>query len=484
MASQSFNARGGISVGLTGTSVISETGFGTFPVGISASGGITFNRDITINGVFAGIGNTGTENTRFGKNSIISPLISATDNTAVGAEALRQVTSGKYNNAFGSRALYNVTTGQDNQGIGYFSLFSAISSQNNVGVGSYTLYSSTANDNTAIGSGAVNNITTSTGVVAIGRNAGALKADGTGLTSGGTDSVYIGNAARAFSNSDNRSIVIGAGAVGLGANTAVIGATTQTSATIYGTLNAPGGISASGGATFAGTISLNGQTFTNVVSSVNGLTGIIGTLIAPIAVTGGNYTVFTFPNGVTATGSKRPYYQSPYYGGRATSTAAMVANRTYFMLHNTPRGVSLTTLRLSTASTGTTGNVYFSVWSVNTSSGVPDQRLYASASIAIPGSFNFASVTNSNGLVRVPAGSFYIAASFSSTPTLYVHSSDRNIHVFGSQDYTSGYNFYLPAMDTNGFTAPSSITQSGTTFGFIDYYPTQLTIPILEWQGT
>jgi hypothetical protein len=35
MASQSFNARGGISVGLTGTSVISETGFGTFPVGIT-----------------------------------------------------------------------------------------------------------------------------------------------------------------------------------------------------------------------------------------------------------------------------------------------------------------------------------------------------------------------------------------------------------------------------------------------------------------
>lgn len=220
------------------------------------------------------------------------------------------------------------------------------------------------------------------------------------------------------------------------------------------------------------------------VTSVNGLTGAIGTLIAPIAVTGGNYTVFTFPNGVTTTGSKRPYYQSPYYGGRATSTAAMVANRTYFMLHNTPRGVSLTTLRLSTASTSMTGNVHFSVWSVNTSSGVPDQRLYVSASIAIPGSFNFATVTNSNGLVGVSAGLFYIAASFSSTPTLYVHSSDRNIHVFGSQDYTSGYNFYLPAMDTNGFTAPSSITQSGTTFGFIDYYPTQLTIPILEWQGT
>ena len=250
-----------------------------------------------------------------------------------------------------------------------------------------------------------------------------------------------------------------------------------------GVLFSYAGLSTSGGATLTGTIALNGQTFTNVVSSVNGLTGAIGVLIGPIAVTSGNYTVFTYPDGVTTTGSKRPYYQSPYYGGRATSTAAMVANRTYFLLHNTPRGVSLTTLRLSTASTGVTGNVHFSVWSVNTSNGVPNQRLYVSNSIAIPSSFNFATVTNSNGLVRVPSGSFYIAASFSSTPTIYTHTQDRSPHMFGSQDYTSGYNFYLPAMDTNGFTAPSSITQSGTTFGFIDYYPTQLTIPILEWQG-
>lgn len=220
------------------------------------------------------------------------------------------------------------------------------------------------------------------------------------------------------------------------------------------------------------------------VTSVNGLTGAIGALIGPIAVTSGSYTVFTFPNGITATGSKRPYYQSPYYNGRATSTAAMVANRTYFILHNAPRGVSLTSLRLSTAGTGITGDVYLSVWSANTSNGLPNQRLYTSSASAVPTGFNFTTITNASGLVAVPAGSFYIAASFSSTPTVYVHSSDRNIHVFGSQDYTSGYNFYLPVMDTSGFTAPSSITQSGATFGFIDYYPTQITIPILEWQGT
>jgi len=234
---------------------------------------------------------------------------------------------------------------------------------------------------------------------------------------------------------------------------------------------------------FSGTISLNGQIFTNVVSSVNGLTANVSVLMAPIGITSGNYTVFTYPDGVTTTGSKRPYYQSPYYGGRDAATRAMSANRTYFILHNAPRGVSLTSLRLSTAATGITGNVYFSVWSVNLSNGLPNQRLYVSSSTTVPSGYGFATVTNASGLVAIPAGSFYIAASFSSAPTLYTHTGTKNIHVFGGTDYTSGYNNYLPVMHTNGFTAPSSITQSGATFGFIDYYPGNIPIPILEWQG-
>jgi hypothetical protein len=48
MSSQLFNARGGLSVGLTGTNIISETGFGTFPVGITASGA-TFTGNVAMN---------------------------------------------------------------------------------------------------------------------------------------------------------------------------------------------------------------------------------------------------------------------------------------------------------------------------------------------------------------------------------------------------------------------------------------------------
>jgi len=249
-----------------------------------------------------------------------------------------------------------------------------------------------------------------------------------------------------------------------------------------GFLGISGGISAAG-ATFSGTVALNGQTFTNVVSSVNGMSGSVGVVMGPVGFTSGSYRVFTYPDGVTTTGSKRPYYQSPFYAGRATSTAAVVANRTYFILQSAPAGLSLTSLRFSGANTGITGNCHFSVWSVSPSTGVPDQRLYVSASTTVGSAYAFTSVTNASGLVRVPGGLFYIAATFSSTPTIYTHPTDRSPHMFGSTDYTSGYNNYLPVIDTSGFTAPTSITQSGTTFGFIDYYPTQNPIPILEWQG-
>jgi hypothetical protein len=64
---------------------------------------------------------------------------------------------------------------------------------------------------------------------------------------------------------------------------------------LYGLNQFPGGISAAGGMTLAGTVSLNGQTFTNVVSSVNGSTGAVTTY----AGTTGNIQ-FRYGSGVTA----------------------------------------------------------------------------------------------------------------------------------------------------------------------------------------
>jgi len=452
-----------------------------FTAGISAAGGVTFAGDISVNGLRVGRGAGG-----------------ISDNTALGADALSNNTTGSANIAVGAYALYSNTTGGNNSAVGKDALISNTTGSANIAVGRRAMYTNTeGSENTVIGNHAmISNMSGNYNVVvgsdalaaneggssnvAIGRNAGTYTQDDAIINS--ENSIYIGANTTGLYSDESNTIVIGTAALGDGSDTTVIGNSSTTSTRVFGTLSTNGGISAAGG-TFNGIITLNGQTFTNVVSSVNGLTANVSVLMAPIGITSGNYTVFTWPTGITSTGSKRPFYQSPYYTGRASASSVMAANRTYFILHNATRDVSLTTLRLSTVNTGITGDVYFSVWSINSSNGLPNQRLYVSGALQIPSGFGYATVTNSSGLVNVSAGLFYLAASFSSTPSIYSHNADRNIHIFGSGEYTSGYNNYLPVMQTSGFTAPSSITQSGATFGFIDYYPTAITIPILEWQG-
>jgi hypothetical protein len=92
-----------------------------------------------------------------------------------------------------------------------------------------------------------------------------------------------------------KEIVIGSEALGLGSNTAVIGATSQVSATIYGTLNLPGGLSASSGATFSGTVSSDtGYRITS--SAINTQTG------TSYSITGSdNGEILTFSNAAETT---------------------------------------------------------------------------------------------------------------------------------------------------------------------------------------
>ena len=107
-------------------------------------------------------------------------------------------------------------------------------------------------------------------------------------------------------------IVIGVDALGLGSNTAVIGATLQSAATIYGVLNLPSGLSAAG-ATFSGNISAgnivnswNGSTgtvvFTNYVASFNGVTGAVQGVSAAVAGTGISVSGATGSVTITNTG--------------------------------------------------------------------------------------------------------------------------------------------------------------------------------------
>ena len=227
------------------------------------------------------------------------------------------------------------------------------------------------------------------------------------------------------------------------------------------------GITAAG-ATFTRPIYLSsGQGLTQAVSTLNGQTGDIGASWNNPGLTSAiNYT-----NSAAATTfltNQTNYYQSTYSvidsGGFTT-----VANRTYFSLFNVPRSTTIKTIRMQSANTVTTGNCHFSVYSANTTTGLPETRLYSSASTAVGSGYNNTTVTNASGLVTVPAGYFYIAVSFSSTPTVYGYQRTYSLPVWGSPDFSNGYRNYYPIADTSGFTAPSAIPSSGVTFGFVGF---------------
>jgi len=199
-------------------------------------------------------------------------------------------------------------------------------------------------------------------------------------------------------------------------------------------------------------------------------------LISPVGMTSGSLRVFTYPDGINSTGSKTAFYQPcnlTYQIWNPSFTA--YANRTYFTLHNVNRSTNIKTLRFTSNNTVTTGNAYISVWSVDPLTGFPSTRLYVSASTAVGSGYNTTSVTNASGLVTVPAGYFYIAVSFSSSPTVYGMSNNYTLSTYGSSNMTSGYNMTVAVLDSSGFTAPTSITQAGTTFGIVDYTPSNTT---------
>lgn len=145
-------------------------------------------------------------------------------NTAIGSAALRYNTSGSYNTALGSDVLVDNTTGTGNVALGPIALYNNISGNDNVAAGFASLSGNTTGaGNTAVGWDAMSRNVTGSGNVALGYGAAKYQADGfTNLTTA-NDSIYIGDAARGYDNSDSNSIVIGSQAIGAGFNKAVIG---------------------------------------------------------------------------------------------------------------------------------------------------------------------------------------------------------------------------------------------------------------------
>jgi hypothetical protein len=128
---------------------------------------------------------------------------------AIGKGAVASNSTGNHNVAIGTDALFNVT-GATNIGIGGFA-------GNNL---------SAVNDNTCIG-----------------HDAGRFHSDGSTALTSAMSSTYIGARTRGLSNSDSNSVVIGANAIGDGANTTVLGTSSTTQTKLHGTSSSVGIIS-------------------------------------------------------------------------------------------------------------------------------------------------------------------------------------------------------------------------------------------------
>lgn len=162
------------------------------------------------------VNTTGSSNTAIGYQALFSNT-SGTENTALGRTTLYSNTTGRYNTALGFQALSNSTTGDSNTALGYQALASNI--------GGY--------QNTALGYQALSNSTTGLNNTAFGYQAGKLQADGsTALIP--NNSVYLGYGTRGKDNSDSNSIVIGYNAVGIGANSVVLGNDSITTTALKG----------------------------------------------------------------------------------------------------------------------------------------------------------------------------------------------------------------------------------------------------------
>ena len=145
-------------------------------------------------------------------------------NTAIGADALYANTTGYRNTAIGGSALRSNTTGADNFGMGYYALYSNTTGLCNSAIGTGALsFNTTGQLNTAIGNYALYTNTTGYYNTAIGADAGRYQADGSTALTSPYRSIYIGYNSKGKDNSDSNSIVIGYNAIGVGANTVVLG---------------------------------------------------------------------------------------------------------------------------------------------------------------------------------------------------------------------------------------------------------------------
>ena len=145
------------------------------------------------------------------KNSLDSNT-TASNNTAVGYDALQANTTGADNTAVGSQAGDAITTGASNTLLGRNAGGAITTGNNNVAIGDVALdANTTASNNTAVGYEALTANTTGTQNTAVGKTAGNNVTTGSGNT-------LVGYLAKTSASNGENQIVIGKSVTGNGDN--------------------------------------------------------------------------------------------------------------------------------------------------------------------------------------------------------------------------------------------------------------------------
>lgn len=171
-------------------------------VGASAGQNVTTGHENAYFGSHAGRCNTtGVGNSAFGHGSQ-----GGADDTTVPGVGTKTVTTGQNNTSFGAWSLQAVSSGDRNTALGALAGWSLTEGSDNICIGTYALHMSTiVSDCLAIGTSALSAYTGSSPNVAIGANSGSS------LTTGGSNTFLGTNTARFASTTEN-SVIIGNGA--------------------------------------------------------------------------------------------------------------------------------------------------------------------------------------------------------------------------------------------------------------------------------
>jgi hypothetical protein len=176
---------------------------------------------------------TGNLNTAIG-HAALQLNTTGSYNTASGVGVLRVTTNGSGNTASGVNSMVANTSGNNNSAVGMDSLRNNVQGNENTAIGNASLINNAASQNTGVGMAAFHNNTVGNSNTAIGHHAGAWMNNGATPLTTSYNSIYIGASSRGMSNADNNSIVIGAWALGEGANTTVIGNGATVTTHLYG----------------------------------------------------------------------------------------------------------------------------------------------------------------------------------------------------------------------------------------------------------